>query len=58
MSERMEHRPGTANEATLFAGRRWVPAHRGAWHVERIDLTTLEESDGEVVAPGPSPTNG
>ena len=22
---------------TFFAGRRWVPAHRGAWYVERSD---------------------
>jgi len=29
---------------TFFAGRRWVPAHRGAWYVERSDETAFSEN--------------
>lgn len=36
---------------TFFAGRRWVPAHRGAWYVERSDDTAFSDQDPAVIEP-------
>ena len=30
---------------TFFAGRRWVPAHRGAWLIEKVDETETQRGD-------------